>query len=318
MSAVSILLVAAALSPPAADPSAAEGWARGFWTVCALYLLFRAWRGWQAGLARQVVAVGALVLAYLAGVYGAPELAPGLRDYLHAPDVVLEAVAGTGIGLVVYYVANAAARVFFPRTRDRAPGPGRLLWGGGGALVSVGVGLVSLWVVCIGVRLAGSLAEGHLEATKPPARVSPMARQPGEKPPPATPPKDSSLEETLQGLAVVKGTLDRGVVGEVMATVDPVPPAAYTTLNKLARVVSDPPAMDRFRNNFMVRQLGVDPKIAALLDDPGVSRDLAAKNYRALLFNPRLLAVANDPQLARRLRAFDLSRALDEALREKG
>ena len=97
-------------------------------------------------------------------------------------------------------------------------------------------------------------------------------------------------------------------------SVDPVPAKAYATLNKLARVVSDPAALARFRNGVFVREFGADPRLTALLDDPAIARDLAAKNYRSLLAQPRLRAAANDPTLGARLRAFDLERALDEAL----
>ena len=299
----------------------------GFWLLCGLFVALRLWVGWREGLGRQVFALAALGLAWWAAFVAGPVLAPGLRPFLAVPDFLLSALAGALVGLVVYNVVNILGRTLARRTREREPGTGRLAWGVGGAVLG-GVGaLVSLWVVCIGVRLLGSVAEGHVRAeagradvaavprttTAREVELSPRRNRPGG--PPSSAPASNTLEDGLRGLARVKRSLETGVTGEVMAAVDPVPVKAYATLNKLARVVSDPAALGRFRDGVLVRELGADPRLTALLDDPAIARDLAAKDYRALLTHPRLRAVANDPTLSARLRGFDLEQALDVALR---
>lgn len=308
------LLGTVAVLPSPPDP-AAETWARGFWVCCGLFLLLRTWQGWREGLARQLVTGVALVAAYAVGVWGGPVLGPSLRPVLAAPDLVLSVTAGVLAGAVAYFLVNAFGRRVFPRTRDRAPGPGRLLWGGLGALVGLALAGVSLWVLLIGVRLVGAVAEGHVQAVEPTRGGA--RRLPPAAPESAPTPVNATFEEGLRGLARVKHALDRGVPGEIMAAVDPVPPAAYLTLNKLARVSSDPAAMERFRNHAVVREIGADPKLTALVEDPTISRELAARNYRALLTHPRILAAANDRRLAAKLRGFDLGKALNEALGEK-
>lgn len=340
MSVTFVVLLAAAKTSAAALPSGdagAVGWARGFWLLCGLFILLRLWVGWREGLARQLFALAALGLAYGAAFVGGPVLAPGLRPFLPAPDFLLSVVAGAGLGFVVYQVTNILGRTLCRRTGERAPGAGRLVWGIGGAVLGGMGALAALWVVFIGVRLLGSIAEGRVRAEQAlaaspgqPLPSAPTSAREVEFPrdyrgaptasrriPVTTAPTQSSFGEGLRGLARVKDTLETGVTGEVMSAVDPVPAGAYTILNKLARVVSDPAALERFRNGFFVRELGADPRLTTLLDDPSIARELAAGDYRALLAHPRLRAAANDPTLAARVRSFDLERALDEALRGK-
>ena len=275
------------------------------------------------------VTLAAIGLAWWAAFPLGPVLAPGLRPFLPLPDFVLSVLTGALAGLVVYHVVNILGRTLTRRTREREPGPGRLVWGVGGmALGAVGA-LVNLWVIFIGLRLLGSVADGHVRAeerrgegvprtTAREVELSrPSAARRGVETTLASRP-GTTLEAGLRGLAEVKGTLEAGVVGEVVTAVDPVPARVYATLNKLARVVSDPAALGRFRNGVFVREFGADPRLAALLDDPAVSRDLAAKDYRALLTSPRLREAANDRGLAARLKRFDLERALDEALEGNG
>lgn len=300
------------------------GWVTGFWLLCALFVLLRLAVGWREGLGRQLFALAAIGLAWWAAFTLGPVLAPGLRPFLPVPDFVLSVLTGALVGLVVYHVVNILGRTLTRRTREREPGAGRLAWGVGGMVLG-GVGaLVNLWVVCIGLRLLGSVAEGHVRAEEerradgvPPRTTArdvepsrpPAVRRRGE----ATSP--GAWEAGLRGLAEVRNTLETGVVGEVVTALDPVPARIYATLNKLARVVSDPAALGRFRNGVFAREFSADPRLMALLDDPAVSRDLAAKDYRALLTSPRLREAANDRGLAARLKRFDLERALDAALR---
>ena len=301
--------------PPSGVLSAEGNWVAGFWLLCGLFLLLRLWVGWQEGLARQLFTLAAIALAWWAAFTLGPTLAPGLRPFLPLPDLVLSVLTGALVGLVVYNVVNILGRTLTRRTRELEPGPGRLVWGVGGmALGAVGA-LVNLWVIFIGLRLLGSVADGHVRAEELSRPSAGVRRHDGGG---AAPTPNTTLETGLRGLAEVKGTLEAGVVGEVVAAVDPVPARVYATLNKLARVFSDPAALGRFRNGVFVREFGADPRLAALLDDPAVTRDLAAKDYRALLTSPRLREAANDRGLAARLKRFDLERALDEALEGKG
>lgn len=319
MAAGSLVVGMYSLAAPAEDPAVA--WTSGFWILCALFVALRLFTGWRDGLGRQLLNLAALGLAYGAAFIGGPVLAPGLRPFLAVPDFILSVLAGLLLGLVVYNVMAILGRTLMRRTREREPGTGRLVWGVGGMVLG-GVGaLATLWIVFIGMRLLGSVAEGHVRAEESRGDVAPRTTARDAELPrttrrasPIPTPAPDTFEESLRGLAQVKTTLETGLVGEVMATVDPIPAKVHTTLNKLSRMVSDPAALARFRQGAFMRELGADPRLTALLDDPSVNRDLAAKNYRALLTHPRLRAAANDKDLAARLRAFDLEKALDQAL----
>ena len=102
----------------------------------------------------------------------------------------------------------------------------------------------------------------------------------------------------------------------VLRVVDPLPETTYSTLTKLATLVSNSRSMERFVTYPGVRPVMQHPKVAALVNDPEVSKAIAEHRYLALLSNPRLVAAADDAEVSARLRAIDFEKALDFALRK--
>ena len=97
--------------------------------------------------------------------------------------------------------------------------------------------------------------------------------------------------------------------------VDPIPGTLYSVLRKLGTMVSDEKSVDRFLSYPGVKPLLAHPKIAALQNDPEITRDIIGRNYFALLRNPRILTAANDTEIGELMRKFEFEKALDYAIR---
>ena len=58
-------------------------------------------------------------------------------------------------------------------------------------------------------------------------------------------------------------------------------------------------------------------KIAALQNDPDITRDIVNRNYLSLIRNRRIVAAANDTEIGELMRKFEFEKALDHALKPK-
>jgi hypothetical protein len=72
--------------------------------------------------------------------------------------------------------------------------------------------------------------------------------------------------------------------------------------------------VDRFLSYPGAKTLLAHPKIAALQNDPVITRDLINRNYFALIRNPRIVTAANDTEIGELMRKFEFEKALDYAL----
>jgi hypothetical protein len=113
----------------------------------------------------------------------------------------------------------------------------------------------------------------------------------------------------------MKQSLEQGPAGAMVQQVDPIPGTLYGLLHKLGMMVSDDKRVDRFLSYPGVKPLLAHPKIAALQNDPVITRDIVNRNYLALLRNPRIVTAANDTEIGELMRKFEFEKALDYALR---
>ena len=262
----------------------------------ALLVLVQAFRGWRLGVVRQLVNLGALLLAYgfalLCGRLATPIFHP-----LGYPDLLVSALVGSVVGCLVYFSVAALGRILFRRTDQQSLGLVRLGYGAGGSFLGMLGGLVTVWLLVLGIRFLGTAAE---------AEVNLARRDHGRSAPPAS--------EVAVQLAHLKRSLDSGTTGAVISSMDPIPARSYVIVNKITKVLSSVESMNRFVSFPGTRTLGENPRILALRQDPEILRHVQKHDFLGLLSNAHIVAALNDPQVSRLVREFELEKALDYAL----
>ncbi len=259
-----------------------------FLACAAVIVLYQILKGWRLGLVRQIVRFSALAASYLAAVWGASLTVPFLRP-LGYPDFLLRILGGAGLALAVYLFLCLIGGILFKRTSHQSVALVWFIYGITGALLGALFGLVVTLFAADAIRLLGNLAQAG-----------------------ATQPKTQSMFNA--GLVGWKGSLENGVPGEVLRTIDPIPRKVYTLTSKVGQTAANPAAVERFLNFPGAMQLAAQPEIEALRNDPEILAALRDHRYLPLLKNGKIVQAANSPKVAALLRQFDLEKALDHAL----
>jgi uncharacterized membrane protein required for colicin V production len=288
-------------------PSGFDRWQFFFLAVAVLFVLYRALRGWQLGLVRQLISLAALGCAYFVAIFGGPLLVPMLRP-LGIPDGILGMVGGAILGLLVYGGMALFGAVLFKKTAHQRVGIVRFGYGSTGAIFGALMGLFIVWIGVLVIRVLGTVAETQVEAAKHP--VTEVRGKPTPRPVPEPP------NAMVRGLAMIKHSLEQGTAGAMVEQVDPIPGTLYSLLTRLGRMLSSEQSIDRFLAFPGVKTLTQHPKIAALQSDPDIARDLVSQNYFALIRNERIIRAANDAEIAQLMTQFEFEKALDYALQK--
>lgn len=277
-------------------------------------ILFEFIRGWRVGLMRQLVRVFAVIVAYASAIYGGRLLVPILAPFLRMPDFVVAILAGSLLALLIYSVTSNLGRIFFKRTAQYASAPFRIFSGASGAVVGILFGLFLLWLVLVGVRSVGAIADGQVRAreTSAPEAVHAVYSPDNNNNVALKREKPLPLFDLL---ARLKNSVELGAVGEVVKRTDIVSPTRYDTLAKVGEVISTPTAAERFLSFPGARELSENPKIVALREDTQIPDLIAQHRFFDLLQNDKVLEAVNDPTLARQIQNFDWNGALDYALK---
>lgn len=278
-----------------------------FLSIAAVILLVQTIKGWRLGLVRQLVRFGALAAAYTGALLFGGMTVPFLRP-LGYPDLVLQGLGGAALALAIYFFITLIGAILFKRTAHQNFGVVWFFYGLTGAALGLAFGLALVFVAADAVRLLGGMAEARLAAA--PAPTPPTASPVFRSIHTAKPGRPTVLGE----LAGVKQYLERGVAGEILKTVDPVPQKVYTVAAQIGRMAADPQAAERFLAYPGAQELAMLPEIAALRQDPEIVAALRDGRYLALLKNPKIVAAANDPQIAAKFRRFDVEKALQYAV----
>ncbi|MBC8107518.1 MAG: CvpA family protein [Anaerolineae bacterium] len=260
-----------------------------------LLMVWQTWRGWRLGLARQLVNLLALIAAYAVAIFGGRLVLPVLRP-LGYPDMLLAVVSGAVLGLIIFGAISGLGALLFKKTSQQSLGLVRMGYGATGAAIGLLFGLFTVWLMVLGIRVLGTVAESEVRV----ARADALMHQPGK---------------VVQRLAGMKHSLEQGRTGEMMNQVDPIPADFYGLLHKISLTVSNPESVNRFLHYPGAQELAEHPRIQALQRDPTVTREIEDRNYLALLRNEQIVQAANDPELHRLVRRFELQKALDYALR---
>ena len=279
-----------------------------FLSFAAVIVLYQMIKGWRLGFIRQVARFLALAAAYTTAFWGGGTAALFLAP-LGYPDFVLQCLGGTVLGFLVFLILSLFSGILFKRTAHQDVGLVWFFYGVSGALMGAVFGLILVLFAADSIRLLGSLEEANpANAAAPKTATAAPAGMAGM-------PKANSTAITVgTGLTELKRSLENGVSGEVLQTVDPVPKKVYATANKIGRVASDAQAMNRFLAFPGASELTARPEIQALSQDPAILGALRDRNYLSLIKNPRIIKAANDPKIGKLVKSFELEKALDYAL----
>ncbi len=281
-------------------PEASPFWQNAFLGFLILLVAWSVWSGWRAGVVREALALGGMFAGGFAGMAVGGLVGPLVSKVFPVPGLVIGLVAGLVVGIGIYAGAWLLGAVLFKRTAQQRSFLLRLLFGGGGALVGLFVGVTLVWGALMFVRGLGGFYEGTLEPAP--------ARNPNLAPPGAA----------TKALVKLKRSIEAGSTGQQLVSVDVMPAEFYRIFDKLGRVVARPDALRRIAEYPPFADLLNDPKIVAISSDPETGEHARAQNIGALLQDRNILGAVNDPALIAKLQKLDIEKALDFALAPPG
>src|SRR6476660_8760935 len=139
-------------------------WQTVFVSFAAVLLLLEVVRGYRLGLPRQLMRAAAVIAAYAAGYFGGNLMLPLLRPILKWPDFIVSMIGGALLAIVVYGVIASLGSLLFKRTSQHPSGTVRLVYGFSGALTGIVFGLFFIWLILVGIRSVGSIADAQVQA----------------------------------------------------------------------------------------------------------------------------------------------------------
>jgi hypothetical protein len=290
-------------------------WQTIFVSFAIVLLLFEIVRGYRLGLPRQLMRGAAVIAAYAAAYFGGNLLLPLLRPILKWPDFIVSMIGGALLAIVVYGVIASLGSLLFKRTAQHSSGAVRLVYGFSGALTGIVFGLFFIWLILVGIRSIGSIADAQVQAHPRSVENKPAPSSSGDE-------KAISLEnfdaDSLTAfLARLKNSVELGKLGDVLKQTDVTPPAVYQTLKDAGTVCANPESARRFLSFPGAVELSEHPKIAALRNDPEIADLIRQGRILELLQNRRVLEAANDPTLVEKVKQFDIKKALEYAAKKE-
>ncbi len=298
--------------------------------ACAVGLiLVQAWQGWHLGLARALTKVGAFIAGYAAGYWTSP-LTPGLlRPMVRLPDFAIGILGASAFGMLTWIVVSILGILLFKKTKDQPTFVLRWVYGASGASVGALTGCVLVWILLIGLRFLGTVAESQLAPQAASIAVDTTSPATGQRVRPGgdrtavvaetsedeTPPPQK-LGPVVHTLANIKQAIDQGFLGATVQVVDPIPEQVYILIGKIGRMSSDAKAATRFFEYPGGAELASHPRLRSLLADPAIRELASKKEFAALLQNQKVIDASNDPEVNSLIKRFDIEAALDYALHE--
>src|SRR5947209_3149865 len=286
-------------------------WQTVFLSFAVILLLLEVIRGYRLGLARQLMRGAAIIAAYAAAYFGGGILLPLLRPILKWPDFIVSMIAGSLLALVVYGVIASLGSILFKRTAQHSSGTVRLIYGLTGAATGLCFGFFFIWLILVGIRSVGSVAEAQTNARPQPPRPS-SAPEPTK--PIAIPNVDADSLSSF--LARLKNSVEQGKLGDVIKQTDVTPPGVYHALKDAGTVAANAESARKFLSFPGALELSAHPNISALRNDPEVARLIREGHILELLQNRRVLDAANDPGLVEKVKQFDIKKALEFAAKK--
>ncbi len=298
-----MLFFLSVIQNPPSEIAGSAVWQTVFLSFAAVLLLFEIIRGWRLGLMRQLMRMVAVVAAYAAAYFGGDLLVPLLRSSLKMPDIVISALAGMILAVTVYGIIASLGTILFKRTAQQSSGVLRLVYGSCGALIGLCFGAFFIWLLLVGIRSAGSIADAQVQAqSSQPHKISPEP--------------NLNADSLMRLVARLKNSVELGPVGDVVKRTEAMPTGGLQTLSEMGTVLANPETARKFLNSPGARELSEHPKIVALRNDPEIMEMIAQGRLFELLRDPRIVDAVNDPTLTERVKQFDLKQALEHAAKK--
>lgn len=289
-----------AIQNPQTEIAGSPAWQTVFLSFAVVLILFEMIRGWRLGIMRQLMRVVAVVAAYAAAYFGGDLLLPLLRSSLKMPDIVISALAGVILAVIVYGIIASLGTILFKRTAQQSSGVLRLVYGLSGAMIGLCFGAFFIWLLLVGIRSAGSIADAQAQAQSTlPRKVSPEP--------------NLDADSLMRLVARLKNSIELGTVGDVVKRTEAMPTGGLQTLSEMGTVLANPETARKFLDSPGARELSEHPKIVALRNDPEIVEMITQGRLFELLRDPRLVDAMNDPTLIDRAKQFDLKKALEYA-----
>jgi len=289
-------------------------WQTIFVSFAVVLLLFEIVRGYRLGLPRQLMRGAAVIAAYAADYFGGNLMLPLLRPILKWPDFIVSMIGGALLAIVVYGVIASLGSLLFKRTAQHPSGAVRLVYGFSGALTGIVFGLFFLWLILVGIRSVGSVADAQVQAHPRTVENKPVASSRDEK---SLSLENFDADSLTSFLARLKNSVELGKLGDVVKQTDVTPPAVYQALKDAGTVCANPESARRFLSFPGAIELSEHPKIVALRNDPEIADLIRQGQILDLLQNRRVLEAANDPTLVEKVKQFDIKKALEYAAKKE-
>jgi uncharacterized membrane protein required for colicin V production len=302
------------MSPQLPPSTGSPFWQLVFVSFAVVLIFFEIVRGWRRGIARQLARLGALIAAYFAAFYVGRFAVPLLRPFLRMPDPILSILAGAVLALFLYALISGFGTMLFKRTSQHDSVLLRFFYGSSGAVLGIFFGAFLVWLVVVGVRSLGAVAEAAVQQEMSEQNTAVVHAVDLRRRVSAPNQESPTL---MMSLARLKNSLELGVVGDAVKKADVVPAKAYETLGKVGQVASSAESAQRLLDFPGARQLSENPRVVALRNDPEIAALIAQGHFVDLLQNQKIRDAANDPELVKKIKQFDLQRALDYALRKE-
>src|ERR1043165_9129772 len=261
-------------------------WQTVFLSFAVVLLLFEIIRGYRLGLPRQLMRGVAVIAAYAAAYFGGHLLLAFLRPVLKWPDFIVSMIGGALLAIVIYGVIASLGSLLFKRTAQHPSASVRMIYGFSGALTGIVFGLFFIWLILVGIRSVGSIADAQVQAHPRVVENKPAPAAHDEKPLSL---ENLDADSLTAFLARLKNSVELGKLGDVVKQTDVMPPAVYQTLKDAGTVCANPESARRFLSFPGAVELGEHPKIVALRNDPEIADLIRQGRILELLQNRRVL-----------------------------
>ena len=181
------------------------------------------------------------------------------------------------------------------RTRDQDFASVRLVFGVGGAAVAVVYALLQIWVIVIGIRILGRIAQDQLAAQSS---------------------RNAASSGLVVGLARLKNSLELSPGKAVLDQIDPVPQLFYNRLDLCIQLLGNPRAIGRLLESPSLRSIWESPRIRTLQTDPEILDAVRRGDFLSLLSNPKVIALWTDPGIRALYASNEIQAACDYAKEE--